>query len=322
MNGRDIEKHLTVGRPVLLTIHKTRTEATRINSTIRGWETGARVLVDWPEDEDQLVLLRQCPECTVEFLRDGRACAYAARFIDYGNSRHPIVCLTWPDTMEVVELRKHERARILAPCEVLAPGGKRVQSEIRDISVGGCRISCPIEVIRDEEVRLWFTLQKGMYFERVKAIVRNSTAVGSAHILGCQFLDLDARGKHAIEFVVATTGEQQRHSEGAGKRVLILEEDPSVVERLRGPLEGAGFRVDVAPGLVDAFCCLRMSSPNAVIVELAQPELPGTEICRAPSEPRAVLNRSPWLSMATTSPTSERRPCKQAPMCISPSPTM
>ena len=63
-------------------------------------------------------------------------------------------------------------------------------------------------------------------------------------------------------------------------RILIVEDEKDIVQLLEFGLRQAGFETVAARDAGEAFARIREKSPDAVILDLMLPDLPGTEICR------------------------------------------
>lgn len=64
-------------------------------------------------------------------------------------------------------------------------------------------------------------------------------------------------------------------------RVLVVEDEPAIVQVLKFNLEQAGFRVDVAGHGVEGLQQAKKLKPNLIILDLMLPELDGFSVCRA-----------------------------------------
>ncbi len=65
-----------------------------------------------------------------------------------------------------------------------------------------------------------------------------------------------------------------------GERILVLDDEPDLLELVRVNLDQAGFRVETAESGRDALERLRRSPPDLLILDLMLPDVSGTEICR------------------------------------------
>jgi two-component system phosphate regulon response regulator PhoB len=63
-------------------------------------------------------------------------------------------------------------------------------------------------------------------------------------------------------------------------RILVVDDEPDILELVRLALGEAGFAVEVAATAGEAFEALRRAPPDLAIVDLMLPDASGTEICR------------------------------------------
>ena len=63
-------------------------------------------------------------------------------------------------------------------------------------------------------------------------------------------------------------------------RILIVEDEKDIVQVLEFGLRQAGFETVAARDASEAFARIRERAPEAVLLDLMLPDLPGTEICR------------------------------------------
>jgi two-component system phosphate regulon response regulator PhoB len=63
-------------------------------------------------------------------------------------------------------------------------------------------------------------------------------------------------------------------------RILIVEDERDIVQLLEFGLRQAGFETVSARDAGEAFARIREKAPDAVILDLMLPDLPGTEVCR------------------------------------------
>jgi two-component system, OmpR family, phosphate regulon response regulator PhoB len=65
-----------------------------------------------------------------------------------------------------------------------------------------------------------------------------------------------------------------------GNRILVVDDEPDLVELIRFNLASAGFRVEVATSGSAALASLRRSPPDLMVLDLMLPDIDGTELCR------------------------------------------
>jgi len=63
-------------------------------------------------------------------------------------------------------------------------------------------------------------------------------------------------------------------------RVLVIDDEPDIVRVLDFALEQAGFDVDSAPDAATGLLRIRKQQPDALVLDVMLPDLPGTEVCR------------------------------------------
>ncbi len=79
-----------------------------------------------------------------------------------------------------------------------------------------------------------------------------------------------------METAGATAGQRGR----ASHRVVIIEDEPDILEVLRYNLEREGFRVAAASNGIEGINPVRGSIPDLVLLDLLRPGLDGLEVCR------------------------------------------
>jgi two-component system phosphate regulon response regulator PhoB len=63
-------------------------------------------------------------------------------------------------------------------------------------------------------------------------------------------------------------------------RILVVDDEPDLVELVRFNLKEAGYQVESARSGRDALEQLRRKPPDLLVLDLMLPDVPGTEICR------------------------------------------
>ncbi|MFF8979776.1 response regulator transcription factor [Streptomyces cellulosae] len=74
--------------------------------------------------------------------------------------------------------------------------------------------------------------------------------------------------------------EQPPTGDGAGARVLVVDDDPTVAEIVTGYLDRAGYVVDRAGDGPDALARAAAHRPDLVVLDLMLPGMDGLEVCR------------------------------------------
>jgi two-component system phosphate regulon response regulator PhoB len=62
--------------------------------------------------------------------------------------------------------------------------------------------------------------------------------------------------------------------------ILVVDDEPDLLELVRFNLDRAGFRVETAASGEEALARLRRSTPDLVVLDLMLPDLSGEEVCR------------------------------------------
>ncbi|MER7341276.1 response regulator transcription factor [Streptomyces sp. NPDC000075] len=64
------------------------------------------------------------------------------------------------------------------------------------------------------------------------------------------------------------------------RRILVVDDDPTVTEVVTGYLENAGFVVDTAADGHEALSCAASAPPDLVVLDLMLPGMDGIDVCR------------------------------------------
>ena len=64
-----------------------------------------------------------------------------------------------------------------------------------------------------------------------------------------------------------------------GARILVVDDEPDLLELVRVNLAQAGYVVETASSGSDALAALRRSPPDLMLLDLMLPDLSGTELC-------------------------------------------
>jgi two-component system phosphate regulon response regulator PhoB len=63
-------------------------------------------------------------------------------------------------------------------------------------------------------------------------------------------------------------------------RILVVDDEPDLLDLVRLSLSEAGFAVETAASGQQALELLRRAAPDLVVLDLMLPDMPGTEVCR------------------------------------------
>src|SRR5690606_8989682 len=64
------------------------------------------------------------------------------------------------------------------------------------------------------------------------------------------------------------------------ERILVVDDEPDILELVRLALVEAGFAVETAASGAAALAALRRAPPALVVLDLMLPDVSGTELCR------------------------------------------
>src|ERR671938_1503307 len=86
-------------------------------------------------------------------------------------------------------------------------------------------------------------------------------------------------------------------------RVLVVEDDRSVLDALRRALTLGGYEVRCAEGGEEGLTAVATAAPDAVVLDLGMPDLDGLEVCR---RLRRGGNRVPVLMLTARDAIGDR----------------
>ena len=282
--SKNAETFFQVDAPAIVELEPKRKSGPRYRTAIRGWRPGVCVLVDLVNVPELLAMRMQPGQAVaVRFVAEGKACAFLSTLRDWQSNREfPQMWLSWPDKVEYVRVRRHERVTVSASCAVRMPGGPETEGRVRDVSRGGCAIELPEDstMERDAKLAISFDLPDGARVDSAAAVARSVRREAGAVIVGLCFDEsLDKDTAADIEFFVSSTLERLRAAPSSTQRVLLLTSKLSGEDACVAALGNLGCEVHVVEEPVDAFFQLRLNRP-AVFVAAADGILPGAEVCR------------------------------------------
>jgi len=287
---KDIERFLSVGNNIMFHTEPNRKDGPRYKTIIRGWRKSDHILLDRPKTQTgAFVALSEGQSCVMRFLVEGRACAFDSYVLNWDTTRqHPYMRIRWPKSLQYVNFRRFERLKLQLPCSIQWPGlDTATNEEIRDMSIGGCGIQASCGCPESSTLLVSFTLPDGSHLQDLKTQVCNVRQVGEHYQLGCRFEEGQEYVTNDIAFFVTSTLDRQRISspedrisDRATERVLIMDDNEQIGARLKRGFEQRGFEALLAGNVVDGMCRLRMSLPVAVVVSETMKDLSGIDIIR------------------------------------------
>ena len=288
-----VESYLRVGRAAVLQAQESRQdeEDARLKVFMRGWRAGQYIMMDCSAEAHMPRSFEAGAPCVVRFMADGLACGFQTRIVDLGGAAYyGFLRVQWPVEIRHLPLRRHERIPVRVPCTMAPPGGEPVPGSVCDLSVGGCRVEMEQLVPRDSCCSLSFTLPDGTRVEGLKVTVKSLFRLKGGWAAGCQFDEGQKEMTDELDFYVAAAIEHVRGERPDSPRILVIETDPAVAERLRESLLRRGLAVTVTADVMDGLFLLRMSYPSALMInaclqsadekEAAAGGLDGVSLCR------------------------------------------
>lgn len=279
----DLNSALSVGQLVYLHPLPTVAEAPRHVGYITGWQESLYILLDVGSPTSRASSLAADQLCAARFLRNGTAYGFTATIESVtGSAARPLIQLTWPQRVETVQVRRHERVPVSIRCGVIYPNGSCEEEEMRDLSSGGCLLHCSgvSNPNVDDVYRLSFTLPDGRSLDWVEATVRSVAASGNHWAVGCAFGPLEEEDQRLLDCYVAAALEHLAPSHMGPPGILVIEQRRDVVRYLSQNLRARGYDVGIAVTAVDAFHRLRIHPPDAVLISHEQTELSSKQLCR------------------------------------------
>lgn len=65
-----------------------------------------------------------------------------------------------------------------------------------------------------------------------------------------------------------------------GKKILVVDDSPTIREMIKGLLEKIGFEIELAVDGVDALDKVKKLSPDLIILDVNMPKMDGFRVCR------------------------------------------
>ena len=270
---------LRVGQQALIHFGGRESDAPRYSTIFRGWVNRAYIMADTPMADGKPIPIVLGAPCVVRFLADGTACGFSANIV-HAKRNEIIFRIGWPNDVEYVVVRKHERVRTAIRCSVGGTAHGVQTAELVDLSVGGCRVNLTVPVEQGASIVLSMETAPGKTLGPLKAIVRSTLVRGAGYSLGCQFESVNETVRLELENLVAMRMQSLRADAGTLPCTLVVATDAALVDAVKRTLTGLNWEVIVTSSVIDAFHCLRSSHVHALLAECGLTDLSGAEICR------------------------------------------
>ena len=92
------------------------------------------------------------------------------------------------------------------------------------------------------------------------------------------------------------------------EKILVVDDDPDILEALTMILEAKGYQVVTASDGVEGLASLRAENPNLLILDLLMPRMDGFAVCKELQDPRWSKYREiPILILSSVREEASRR---------------
>jgi DNA-binding response OmpR family regulator len=93
-----------------------------------------------------------------------------------------------------------------------------------------------------------------------------------------------------------------------GKKILVVDDDPDILEALSMILESQGYQVVTARDGVEGLANLKAEKPDLMILDLLMPKMDGFAVCKELQDPRWAKYRAiPILILTSVREEASRR---------------
>lgn len=152
--------------------------ADRYDVAVRGWDEGRFVLIDMPEGKGALETFKVGSEWVARSILLGKAYGFKTEVAKTQFDPKPLVFLRYPDSIEALAIRKHERVSTFAIGSLTSVAengevGDSVECVMRDLSRGGCLVEADVNLSVGDKVALTFALPNGEKVAQIPGEVRN-----------------------------------------------------------------------------------------------------------------------------------------------------
>lgn len=184
---------LPVGTPIQLVdpVNKVR-----LNSRLVGWDPDHCLLVEQPTRAGQSVQLPRNLPVVGRGMHEGKVWGFQSTVLFQTLQPFRVLYLAYPKKIEEVTLRQSERLTtkirvLITPRKHDFAEQKKAESAswglIKNLSLGGCSLSCPFRFEVNMPVFMSFELPDGTTAENVMGFVRNVMREQNENLYGVQF---------------------------------------------------------------------------------------------------------------------------------------
>ena len=279
----DTESVLSVGSPAVFLPDPLRASGgPRFATVFRGWRKPNYILIDKPTIYGRNAVIREGQNCVIQYVREGEVCSFPSSVLDWTTRAHNAHCrVAWPDGIRMEAFRKYERVVVDSLCRLYVKDVV-LEGVAVDVSVGGCQCAIAEPLPLGTEGDVSFALPDGSVVERAHFIVRNvRQRTGPTCSIGIEFEAGQFLIQNTVAFCVMSVLNRTRPCTAAPHRVLVIDDSVEMGEAVSLQLEGKGYDVFFASGLIDGFHRLHGGSVQILLVSQELYPMNGLAVCRA-----------------------------------------
>jgi c-di-GMP-binding flagellar brake protein YcgR len=172
----------------------------RAQSNVIGWTRPQCLIAAAPQFDSPLSELAETAALVVRYLHEGVVYGFVTKVLKKYDEPTPMWCLEYPPAVEVKNLRRWPRIKVLLPAKTT--DGQTWY--ILDLSREGALIAVSREVDVGEELRLSFPLPDGNQVDNLKMSVVRLQRTAAEQTIGVRFTSTDATKLSRIEGYVDT----------------------------------------------------------------------------------------------------------------------
>ncbi|MDL2260343.1 flagellar brake protein [Deltaproteobacteria bacterium OttesenSCG-928-K17] len=183
----------------LLALETTKSKWTTV---IIGARPGRFIVVEMPKMAGAPVKLDEGTRWAVNFINKGAVYSFNTEVLGYTFRMVPLLFLSYPDEVEVSNLRNEKRYPVNIPLSLVVteappenenvpentlPVGLELRALVVDISEGGFMMAAPAGLPVETVVDITFHLPKDESITGIKAVVRTSRGGSAGHLMGLAY---------------------------------------------------------------------------------------------------------------------------------------
>lgn len=280
-DDNSLSEFLEVGNMALFQVGLQPGAAASHRTNILGWHPGSYIFLERPRTRDRFLPMTEGMACVIRFVREGAACGFVSSVMDWSNFDADSWCrVAWPEEIHSVGFRRHQRVETNISCTLVAGDGKPVNGDIRDISVGGCRIVTSLAIEREASVRVSFILPGCGPLQDIEAVVRRIDTNADGRFIGCEFAEGQNHVASEIAFFVTCKRSGADGLTSDRPRVLVMDQNHVNRGLLWRAFNERGYEVITANSAFEGIFRLQLIKPAGLIVSRQLPEMTGLDVCQ------------------------------------------